>query len=185
MKRITHALLIAIIFPVLCQGQVKTYDPEAVISILGGVQYNVNSKAADPVYGIEFSMECPLGQNSKSRIRQQFSLVLKESKDDKSITVEMNPQYKLVSTSSFEVGVGPSVGLIFSKISADNRSVFCYGIGASTVYHFKKFFIGFETRYAFTERISYMSFPGDPESMITGRLNNWSAVFKVGHKLGK
>ena len=99
------------------------------------------------------------------------------------MAVEINPQYKIIAKSPFELGVGPSAGLIFANSSEDNKAIFSYGLGASVIYHFKKFFIGLENRYALTKKISL----DDPnkESTLFGNLNNLRSIVKIGYKLYK
>ena len=133
--------------------QKKEFKPLAGLSVIGGVQKNKHVDASAPVYGIEFSMECPLIQTGKSRIRQQLTLMRQEGKDYKSFSVEVNPQYKIFARSSLELGAGPVAGFIFTGIRDDNKPVFNYGLATGAVYYFKKVFIGFESRYTMKKQI--------------------------------
>ena len=85
MKKIIIPLFF--IFPVLASAQdspsKKEFKPLAGLSVIGGVQNDKHFDAWAPVYGIEFSMECPLVQTGKSYIRQQVSLILQDGKDYK------------------------------------------------------------------------------------------------------
>lgn len=110
MKKIIIVLPFTI--PVITQAQEtslkKGYKPQIGLSLIGGIQNNKNVEAATPVYGIEISMECPLIQTSKSHIRQQFSLIRQQGKRLKTVSVELSPQYKIITVPSFELGVVPS-----------------------------------------------------------------------------
>lgn len=163
----------------------KDFNPKAGLSVIGGMQYNKHFEASAPVYGFEFSMECPLDQGNKNHIRQKISVIRQEGKDYKSLSAEINPQYKLVSKSSFELGIGPSAGMIFTKIRETNKPVFNYGIGAGAVYYFKKIFIGIESRYSMTKKISFDEINNKPEYSETGNLNSFRTFLKLGYKLYK
>lgn len=185
MKKII--IVLAFTIPVLTQAQEKSfkkeYKPQLGLSLIGGIQNNRNFDAFAPVYGVEFSLECPLIHTRKSYIRQQFSLIRQEGKEFKTLSVEINPHYKIISKPSFELGAGPSAGLIFAKASEESKTIFSYGLGASAIYHFKKFFIGLENRYALTKEISL----DDPnkESTLFGNFNNLRSIVKIGYKLYK
>lgn len=185
MKKIILVLVFTI--PVLMQAQVpafkKEFKPQIDLSLIVGIQNNKNFDASAPVYGVEFSLECPFIQTRKSHIRQQVSLIRQEGKELKTLTVELSPQYKIISKPSFELGVGPGAGLIFTKAREDNRAIFSYGLGASVIYHFKKFFIGLENRYALTKKISLDD--SKTESTLFGNLNNLRSIVKIGYKLYK
>ena len=146
-------------FPVLALAQdslsKKEYKLLAGLSVIGGVQNNKHFDASAPLYGIEFSMVCPLIQTGKSHIRQQINLMHQNGKDFKSLNLEVNPQYKIINSSSFELGAGPVAGFIFTTLRDNNKPVFNYGLGTGVVYYFKKVFIGFESRYTLTKEILF------------------------------
>jgi len=177
------------IFPVLASAQdspaKKEYKLLAGLSAIGGVQNNKYFDASAPVYGIEFSMECPLIQTGKSHIRQQFSLIRQEGKDYKSLSVEVNPQYKIIAGSSFEWGAGPIAGFIFTKIRDNNKPVFSYGLGTGVVYYFKKIFIGLESRYIMTKEILFDDIDKETGHNESGDLDNLRMFLKIGCKLYK
>ncbi len=187
MKKFIIPLFLAV--PVIASAQEsaskKQFKPLAGISVIGGVQKNKHFDASAPVYGIEFSMECPLIQTGKSRIRQQLSLMRQDGKDYKSLSVEMNPQYKIIAGSSFELGAGPVAGFIFTSIRDNNKPVFNYGLGTGSVYYFKKIFIGFEGRYTMTNRILFDNIEKEPGYIESGNLNNLRIFLKMGCKLYK
>jgi len=176
-------------FPVLASAQdslsKKEYKLLAGLSVIGGVQNNKHFDASAPLYGIEFSMECPLIQTGKSHIRQQFSLIHQSGKDYKSVSVEVNPQYKIIARSSFELGAGPVAGFIFTKIRDNNKPVFSYGLGTGVVYFFKKVFIGFESRYTMTKEILFDDIDEESGYSESGDLNNLRMFLKIGCKLYK
>lgn len=163
----------------------KEYKLLAGLSVIGGVQNSKHFDAAAPVYGVEFSMECPLIQTGKSHIRQQLSLMHQNGKDYKSLTVEVNPQYKIIARSSFELGVGPVAGFIFTSIRDNNKPVFDYGLGTGAVYYFKRAFIGFESRYTMTKEILFDDINKEPGYTESGNLNNLRIFLKIGCKLYK
>ena len=175
--------------PVLTTGQdslsKKDFKLLAGLSVIGGVQNNKDVDASAPVYGIEFSMECPIIQTGKSRIRQQLSLMRQHGKDYKSLTVEMNPQFKIIDRSSFELGAGPVAGFIFTRIRDNNKPVFNYGLGTGAVYYFKKVFIGFESRYTMTKRVLFDDIDKEPGYIESGNLNNLRGFLKIGCRLSK
>ncbi len=184
MKKIIIVLFFTI--PVLIQAQntfsKKEYKPQLGLSLIGGIQNNKNFDVSAPVYGVEISLECPLIQTRKSHIRQQFSLIRQEGKKLKTISVELNPQYKIVTVPSFELGVGPSAGLIFVNTTGKIKTVFNYGFGASVIFNIKKYFIGLESRYAFTNKVALTSINNKQESVVIGNLNNLRTFLKFGYK---
>ena len=163
----------------------KEYKLLAGLSVIGGVQNNKHFDASAPVYGIEFSMECPLIQTGKSHIRQQFSLIRQHGKDYKSLSLEMNPQYKIIARPSFELGAGPVAGFIYTTIRDNNKPVFSYGIGTGVVYYFKKIFIGLESRYTMTKEILFDEIDKETGYAESGDLNNLRVFLKIGCKLYK
>ena len=154
-------------------------------SLLGGVQNNTYFKTSAPVFGIEFSMECPLIQAKKSRVRQQLTLMRQNDNNYKSVTVEVNPQYKFIAGSKFELGAGPVAGFIFTRLRDDNKPVFNYGIGSSAMYYFKRVFIGIESRYTMTKKILLDDKYNETMSTETANLNSLRTYFKLGYKLHK
>lgn len=177
----------AFMVPVLIQAQdtnfKKDYKPKTAIAMIGGIQSNHNLNLSAPVYGFEISMECPLIQTQKSRIRQQLSLVRQEGKIYKSLAAEIHPQYKIINGHLLELGVGPSVGVLFSGSMEDRKALFSYGLGASFAFQFKKFTIGLESRYALTKNVSFMDI--NKESTRYVNLNNLRSIMKIGYKLYK
>lgn len=184
MKKIIILLIVAI--PVISLAQSssskKEYNPRAGISVIGGMQYNKYSNATQGVFGIELSMECPLDQGQKNHIRQKISVIRQVGSDHKSLHVEINPQYKMIGTSSFELGIGPAAGMIFTRIRDTNKPVFTYGMGAGAVYYFKKVFVGIESRYGMTRKIAFDKMDNKPAFPVSGNLNNLRTFIKVGYK---
>ena len=177
------------IVPLLASAQdapsKKEFKPLAGLSVIGGIQNNTHFGTGAPVYGIEFSMECPLVQTGKSRVRQQLSLLLQDGKDYKSLNLELNPQYKIIARPSFELGAGPVAGFIFTTIRDNNKPVFNYGLGTGVVYYFKKVFIGFESRYTMTKEILFDDIDKETGYNASGDLNNLRIFLKFGCKLYK
>lgn len=160
----------------------KQFNPKAGLSVIGGLQFNKHFDASALVYGLEFSMECPLDQGKKNHVRQKLSVIRQEGNDYKSLHVEINPQYKVVGTPSFELGIGPAAGMIFTKIRDINKPVFTYGMGAGAVYYFKKVFVGMESRYGMTRKIDFDKMDTKPSFPASGNLNNLRTFIKVGYK---
>ena len=177
------------IVPVLASAQESPSKKEskslAGLSVIGGVQNTKHFDASAPVYGIEFSMECPLIQTGKSHIRQQISLMHQNGKDFKSVSVAVNPQYKIIASPSFELGAGPVAGFIFTTIRDNNKPVFNYGLGTGAVYYFKKVFIGIESRYTMTKEILFDEIDKETGYAESGDLNNLRIFLKIGCKLYK
>ena len=187
MKKFIITLFFAV--PVLASAQdapsKKEFKTLAALSVTGGVQNNKHFDAGVPVYGIEFSMECPLIQTGKSHIRQQLSLMRQHGKDYKSLTAELNPQYKIINNPSFEWGAGPVAGFIFTKVRDNNKPVFSYGVGTGAVYYLNKIFIGIESRYVMTKKILFDDIDKEPAYIESGDLSNLRIFLKVGYKLYK
>ncbi|MBI3139821.1 MAG: hypothetical protein HYZ15_14680 [Sphingobacteriales bacterium] len=180
-------IIVALAIPVFLQAQdpiaKKQYKPQVVISVVGGIQNNQNLKLKAPVYGLEIGVECPLIQTKRSHIRQQFSLIRLEDKMYKSLAAEINPQYKIVAGQIFEIGVGPSLGVLFTKAVEEKRALFSYGLGASVMCQFRKFSFGIESRYACTKKASFKDL--EKESTKSVYLNNLRNIVKIGYKLYK
>ena len=182
-------VVLAIVIPVLTNAQdsslKKVYKPQIDLSLIGGIQNNQNFEASAPVYGVEISWQCPFITTKKNYIRQQFSFIRQEGKTFKSLTIEINPQYKIIAKPLFELGVGPSAGLIFANKNEDNKPIFDYGLGASAVCHIKRFFIGFESRYVLTKQVSFTNLDNKLQSVVAGNLNNLRTFLKFGYKFYK
>jgi opacity protein-like surface antigen len=162
-------------------SSLKTFKPG--LSIMGGIQNNNHWGFAAPVYGIEFSMECPLVHSGKNNIRQKISLLRMEGKRYKAVSAEINPQFNIFANNSFETGVGPSIGMLFTRITETNKPVFSYGLGAGAVYTLKNIFMGVESRYAFTKQVSFDKEDNKGEYRQPGNLNNLRVLLKLGYKL--
>jgi hypothetical protein len=182
MKKLIIILSLTIPFTSFAQGS-KQFNPKAGLSVIGGIQFNKHFDASAPVYGLEFSMECPLDQGKKNHIRQKLSVIRQEGKEYKSLNVEINPQYKLTGTSSFELGIGPVAGMIFTKMRDNNKPVFTYGAGAGAVYYFKKIFIGIETRYGMTKKMAFDKIKNESGFVEINNLNHLRTFIKLGYNL--
>lgn len=187
MKKFIIALFFAVPVLVSAQGSTskKDFKPLAGLSVFAGVQNSKHLNTSTLVYGIEFSMECPLVQTGKSHIRQQFSLMHQDGKGYESLNVEINPQYKLIAKTSFELGAGPVAGFIFTRIRDNNKPVFNYGLGTGAIYYFKKIFVGIESRYTMTRKILFDDIDKEPGNSESGNLNNLRIFLKMGCKLYK
>lgn len=177
----SFGLLIAITGFSQESSSLKIFKPG--LSIMGGIQNNNHLGFAVPVYGFEFSMECPLDQGKKNHIRQKLSVTRQEGKGYKSLSAELNPQYKIVETSSFEWGIGPVAGMIFTRMRENNKPVFIYGAGTGAVYYFEKVFIGIESRYGMTQKIAFDKISHESGIAELNNLNNLRTFIKLGYRL--
>jgi hypothetical protein len=184
MKKIM--LIWAFTIPIMAWAQKqpskKRYQSQMGLSLIGGIQNNKNFEAAAAVYGIEISLQCPLVNHEKNYIRQHFSLIRQQGKKLKTVSLELNPQYKLIALPVVELGLGPSVGLIFTNTSSKNKPVFNYGLGAGIVFNVKHFFLGLESRYACTKKVSFTGLDNKMESVEVGNLNNLRTFLKAGYR---
>lgn len=178
-------MLFWLLAPLVTNAQDTTtkhqYLPQYDISTTGGVQYNKGQGSL--IYGIEFSLQCPLVTSGKHKIRQQFSLVRQQGKKQKSISLYMNPQYKIFSNRLFEFAAGPAAGLIFSNESASDKPIFTYGAGAGVLYYQHRFFIGVGSRYTLSKKILLAN--PDVKSQPHSRqdFNNLQTFVRIGYKL--
>jgi opacity protein-like surface antigen len=162
--------------PVLKKG----YRPQFGVSLVGGVQNNQNFDKSAPVFGVDISLQCPLLCTKKNYIRQQISIIQQNGKDLKTLALELNPQYRLISKPSFELGVGPSFGVIFAEANNDKNTAFTYGLGASIAYHLGKVFFTAESRYGLSNKIDFTD--NKDNTTISNNLNNLRSVLKIGYK---
>ncbi len=158
----------------------KGYRPQFAISLVGGFQNNQNFDKSAAVFGLDISLQCPLLCTAKNYIRQQISIVQQNGKELKSLAVELNPQYRLIAKSNFELGVGPSFGIINADANNDKKNAFTYGLGGSVSYHLGKVFFTAESRYGLTNTIHFT----DDRTKVTvsNNLNNLRTILKVGYK---
>lgn len=174
MKKII--VLAVVVMPVLALAQSSSaeneFNPKAGFSVFGGLQYHKHNNAAAPVYGFEFSMECPLDPGKKNHIRQKISIARQDSKDYQSLSIEINPQYRITGTPSFEWGIGPVAGIMITRVTESNKPVFIYGLGAGAVYYFNKMFIGIESRYGLTKKVALDKINNGSEIIETTSLDN-------------
>ncbi len=196
MKRVIVIMLLALSFVSNAQNQPfeqsvkgktcllpvfkKGYRPQFAISLVGGFQNNQNFDKSAAVYGLDISLQCPLLCTAKNYIRQQISIIEQNGKELKSLTVELNPQYRLIAKSDWELGIGPSFGEIFAHTNNDTKNAFTYGLGGSIVYHVGKIFFTAESRYGLTNRINFTN--NVINVTVSNNLNNLRSVLKVGYK---
>jgi len=181
MKKII--ILLAFFIPALAQAQkpqdIKNYAAQMEISMIGGIQ-NYKDFDVSPVYGVEISLQCPLVNSQKAYVRQHFKLTHQQDEKLRSTTVEINPQYMIITKPRIKLGIGPTAGLIFTNIEEDHKTIFSYGLGTASVYYVKNIAIGVGLCYTMTNKISFAS--SKYESAGTARLNNWGTFLKLGYK---
>lgn len=182
-----YLLMLVIATPIFTWAQSramnKEYIPQVDFSLASGFQNFKNLGVSAFAYGIGVSFQCPLVNNGKSKVRQQFSLSRQENKKFRSLSLEMSPQFKIIAKPSFELGIGPSAGLVYMNESGDKKKIFTYGIGGAVTYNFKRIFIGVESRYCLTKKMSFGDLNSESELPIYVNLNNLKTLFKIGYKL--
>lgn len=159
----------------------ENYRPQFGVSIVAGIQNNQNFDKSANVFGIDISLQCPLLCTSKNYIRQQISFIKQDGKDIQSLAIELNPQYRLIATPSFELGVGPSLGVVFAEVVDDKNTAFTYGLGASMAYHIGSMFFTIESRYGLTGNVDFVN--SNDNLTNSNNLNNLRTVFKIGYKI--
>jgi len=179
MKKIAVAALIALsvssvwakdtkLFPILSDGD---YCLGPAVALVGGYGKTNNVKSSG-LYGVEFSLACPLLQLSDFDIKQQVSLVHQNNDGYEATSFELNPHVMFDVANKVQVGVGPELGVLFAK-GTKSDTVFTYGLGASANYDLaNNMFVGAEARYQWTTDAELGGTKDD--------LNNFRTLLKVG-----
>jgi hypothetical protein len=145
-----------ILFPKDKQNSNQNYG----VALIGGSADLDGHASSGNLYGVEFSLVCPLVQASEHTIRQNISLTKFDKKSFDMYSLEVNPHYLFQVEESTYLGIGPSLGL--SKIEGDDI-VTTFGIGASIRTDLtEKLFIGAEFRkvYATDSNFANVRFIG-------------------------
>jgi hypothetical protein len=163
----------------------KNYRPQIGIALLSGMENFSNSDLTSeaktsPVYGLEISLQCPLLCTKKNYIRQQITLMSQNHEGIKTFAVELNPHYRFIAKPKFDIGAGPSLGLIFANVNNANKTVFSYGLGASGNYYFNHFFVGAELRYVMTGKTQFEN--KDDNTVAELELSNFRYFLKLGYR---
>jgi len=102
--------------------------------------------------GIELSMNCMIIQPPTNRIRQQVSYFMYEDGESEIQTTELNPHYLFEILPKLEIGAGPGVGYIRTRVDGKSANLLAAQFGGSLHYRFKKLFLGAEARYQVTPK---------------------------------
>jgi len=141
-------------------NQQNNSNPHYGLAFIGGSSDLSGHDSSSDLYGVEFSLVCPLVQASEHTIRQNISLTKVNKNSFNMYTIEANPHYLFQVEESTYLGVGPSLGI--SKIESDD-TVVSIGMGASIRKDItKKLFLGAEFRktYATNSDFSNVRFIG-------------------------
>ena len=180
MKKVIVAALVAMLTTTLFAREMKVlpiltdgdYCLGPGVALIGGYIKHEEGDAS-AVYGVEFSLACPAFQLPSLDIKQQISLVRETDGDFEAITLEFNPHVMFDVSKNFQLGVGPSLGVVFAK-EVESDVAYAVGAGVSANYNFTNgMFVGAEARYQWTSDVE----------LVAGAnfdLNNARAVLKVG-----
>ena len=134
------------LLPVLSDG----YTPSWGVAVLGGYEKTRDINGGGD-YGVEVSLTCPLLQIPTNTIKQQISIVNSATDGLAKTSVELNPHVMFDLGNRFELGAGPSLGLVYASYASSHDVVFGAGVGASLTYNISsKYFAGVESRYQWT-----------------------------------
>ena len=142
------------LFPIVTDSN---YCLTPSVAVVAGVDsYDGTSGTA---YGVELSMACPALQLSSVFIKQQVSLVTRDSDGFKATSLEFNPHAIFDISKELTVGVGPGFGVIFADVDgASSDTVFGVNLGASVTYDITpSAFVGLEARYQWTTDAEFVS----------------------------
>lgn len=132
-------------------AQDANYQAQPTLALLGGIQDpDVRGAGADSLMGIELSLNCPLIQPPKNRIRQQLSLSRYDDSGLELTSLEINPHYMMPLSEHLELGVGPGLGIVRAEAGRDEETLYTAQAGASLQYRVGALYLGAEARYQLT-----------------------------------
>lgn len=156
------------LFPVLKEG----YKPQfSIAPQISYINFNdINSSGI--AFGGEIALQCPLLGTKKNYIRQQLSFTYFDDPDSEfsAYEITINPEYRFMTTSNFELAAGPSLGFLHAEVDNTDFSenVFSYGLSASATLHFgEKMFSGVSFR----------------QNWASDDLSHYQGMLKLGYKL--
>ena len=123
-----------------------------VAVILGSSDLHKHDSSGN-LYGVEFSLVCPLVQASQHTIRQNISLTKFSKHSFDMYSLEANPHYLYQIEENTYFGVGPSIGM--TKVEGDDTVPYL-GMGISIRKDMtKKLFLGAEYRKVYATDSSF------------------------------
>ena len=130
-----------------------TTAPNYGLAVIGGSSDLHAHDSSGSLYGVEFSLVCPLVQASKHTIRQNISLTKFHKNSVNMYSLEANPHYLYQIEEHTYLGVGPSFGI--AKVEGDD-SVGNLGLGVSIRKDLtEKLFLGAEFRKVYATESDY------------------------------
>lgn len=103
------------------------------------------------IAGIELSLNCPMLQPPRNRIRQQLSYIHYSQADKEIDALEINPHYVVEIAPDLEIGGGPGLAYIKTTTQINDPSLWGLNLGLSVHYRgLGPVFIGAEYRYQIT-----------------------------------
>ena len=123
------------------------------LALIGGSSDLHKHDSSGSLYGLEFSLLCPIVQASEHTIRQNISLTRFNKHSFVMYSLEANPHYLYQIEDNTYLGVGPSFGL--TKVEGDD-TVVTFGAGVSIRKNLtEKLFIGAEFRKSYATESDY------------------------------
>ncbi|HKK57383.1 hypothetical protein [Marinobacter sp.] len=132
-------------------GLSDDYQAKPSLALVGGIMDpDSGSLDSGAVYGVEFSLNCPLLQPPSNRIRQQLSLTQFDEDGVEITSLELSPHYVVPMSENLEIGFGPGFGVLDVEAGPEDEMLFGVHAGASVHYRQGAFFAGAEARYLVT-----------------------------------
>lgn len=136
-------------------GQTAGFAARPSLALLGG---SLNPSPAGArtgdVLGVEVSLDCPLLQPPRDRIRQQLSFARYDAAGLKLNSVELNPHYLFDLGGGLEAGFGPGIGYLLVESAGIDEGLWAGQVGTSVHYRRDGWFLGAEARYQLTEALA-------------------------------
>jgi len=182
MKKVVLAALITLSTTALCARELAVFpiatDADyclgAGVALLGGYG-NYTKGEASAMYGVEFSMACPLLQLETLDIKQQISLVNYSFNGLNTLSLEFNPHLMFDINNKLQFGVGPGFGILLANPeNGDSATSLTVALGASLNYNVTRtMYLGLESRYQWVEKAEFAT-------DVKTNLDNHRTLLKVG-----
>lgn len=132
-------------------GLSDDYQAQPSLALVGGVMDpDFGALDSGALYGLEFSLNCPLLQPPSNRIRQQLSLTRFDEDGVEITSLEINPHYVIAMSENLEIGFGPGFGVLDVQAGPQDDMLLGIQAGASVHYRRGALFVGGEARYQVT-----------------------------------